>query len=107
MEIQEYIREDGSNPYKEWFDSLDIQAASKVAIVRSRLEQGNTSNIERLGDGISERKIDWGPGYPIYLTQEGKQLIILFGGGVKKNQQADIDKAKQLYQEYKERKKKN
>ena len=106
MEIIEYIRENGSNPYKEWFDSLDIQAASIVAIVRSRLEEGNTSNIERLGDGISERKIDRGPGYRIYLAQEGKQRMILFGGGTKKNQQADIDKAKQLYQEYKERKKK-
>jgi len=51
-------------------------------------------------------KIDWGPGYRIYLAQDGKSLIVLFGGGTKKKQQADIDKAKELLREYKIRKKK-
>ena len=58
-----------------------------------------------MGGGIGEYRINWDPGYRIYLAQEGNQLIILFGGGTKKNQQADIDKARQLYREYKERKK--
>jgi putative addiction module killer protein len=106
MEIQEYLREDGSNPYKEWFDSLDTQAAKKIAVARSRLELGNTSNIKWLKGGIGEYKINWGPGYRIYLAQEGNQLVILFGGGTKQTQQADIETAKELYQEYKDRKKK-
>ena len=46
MKILEYLREDGSNPYKKWFDSLNVRAASKIEIARSRLEQGNTSNIK-------------------------------------------------------------
>ena len=45
MEVLEYIKEDGSNPYKKWFDSLSAQAAAKVTVAKSRLELGNTSNI--------------------------------------------------------------
>lgn len=104
IKIQEYIKEDGSNPYQKWFNSLDSIAASKVTVAKTRLELGNTSNIKWF-DGIGEYKINWGAGYRIYLAQDGTQLIILFGGGTKKNQQADIKKAKQLYQEYKQRKK--
>jgi putative addiction module killer protein len=102
MKVQEYIREDGSNPYQKWFDSLDHQAAAKVTVAKARLELSNT-----WFDGIGEYRIDWGPGYRIYLAQYGKQLIVLFGGGTKKKQQADIDQAKELYQEYKSRKNKS
>jgi putative addiction module killer protein len=56
-------------------------------------------------NGLMELGIDWGPGYRIYLAQDGKQLIVLFGGGTKKNQQSDINRARELYQEYKRRKK--
>lgn len=104
MKVQEYIREDGSNPYQKWFDSLDATAAAKVTVAKSRLELGNTSNVKWI-DGIGEYKIDWEPGYRIYLAQDGKQLIVLFGGGTKKNQPSDIARAQELYQEYKRRKK--
>lgn len=105
MRVCEYIREDGSNPYKKWFDSLDTQAAARISVAKARLELGNTSNIKWF-EGIGEYKIDWGPGYRIYLAQDGKSLIILFGGGTKKKQQTDINKAKDLLREYKIRKKK-
>ena len=104
IKVQEYLQEDGSSPYQEWFNSLDVQAAAKVTVAKSRLELGNTSNVKWF-DGIGEYKIDWDPGYRIYLAQDGKQLIVLFGGGTKKNQQSDINRAKELYQEYKRRKK--
>jgi putative addiction module killer protein len=104
IKVQEYLKEDGSSPYQEWFNSLDTQTAAKVTVAKSRLELGNTSNVKWF-DGIGEYKIDWGPGYRIYLAQDGKQLIVLFGGGTKKNQQSDINRAKELYQEYKRRKK--
>ena len=104
MEILEYIREDGSNPYKTWFDSLNAQAAAKVTVAKARLELGNTSSIKWF-DGIGEYRIDWGPGYRIYLVQDGKNLIVLFGGGTKKQQQKDIKKAIVLSKEYKFRKK--
>ena len=104
MKVQEYIRDDGSNPYQKWFNDLDAIAATKVTVAKTRLELGNTSSIKWF-DGIGEYTIDWGPGYRIYLAQDGKQLIILFGGGTKKGQQADIEQAKELCQEYKRRKK--
>jgi len=104
MQITEYIREDGSNPYQKWFNSLDAIAAAKIAVAKVRLELGNTSNIKWF-DGIGEYRIDWGAGYRIYLAQDGRQLIILFVGGTKKSQQKDIDNAKRLFAEYKSRKK--
>ena len=104
MNVQEYIREDGTSPYQKWFNSLDPVAAAKITIAQSRLELGNTSNIKWLG-GIGEYKINWGPGYRIYLAMEGKKLIILFGGGTKKTQKTDIKAAQKLFLEYKNRKK--
>ena len=104
MEVLEYIKEDGSNPYKKWFDNLNAQAAAKVTVAKARLELGNTSSIKWF-DGIGEYRIDWGPGYRVYLVQDGKNLIVLFGGGTKKQQQKDIKKAIELSKEYKLRKK--
>ena len=103
IRVEEYIRPDGSIPYKEWFDSLDAQAAAKVATAKIRMELGNTSNVKWFS-GIGEYVIDWGPGYRIYLAKDGESLIVLFGGGTKKRQQADIDWTLALHGEYKARK---
>lgn len=102
--LEEYVREDGGNPYQKWFNGLDAQAAAKVTVAKARLELGNTSNLEWFR-GIGEYKIDWGPGYRIYLAKEGDALIILFGGSTKKDQQKAIDQAVALHDEYKARKK--
>jgi len=103
IHVQEYIRAAGSSPYKNWFDGLNPQAAAKVVVATLRLEMGNTSNIKWF-EGIGEVKIDWGPGYRIYLAKEGETLIILFGGGTKSRQDKDIDRARKLHAEYKARK---
>ncbi|MCI0510560.1 putative addiction module killer protein [Chromohalobacter marismortui] len=103
IELQEFLRDDGASPYQEWFEGLDAQAAAKVATAEYRMSMGNTSNIKWF-EGIGEYRIDWGPGYRIYLARDGEQLIVLFGGGTKKRQQADIDNAKALRDEYKRRK---
>jgi putative addiction module killer protein len=104
IEVQEYLAEDGSSPYKKWFDRLDAQAAAKVTTAKLRLELGNTSSVKWF-DGIGEYVIDWGPGYRVYLARDGEQLIVLFGGGTKRGQQRDIDRAKALHAEYRARKK--
>jgi putative addiction module killer protein len=104
IRVEEYLREDASNPYKQWFDSLSAQAAAKVTVAKLRMELGNTSSIKWF-DGMGEYIIDWGPGYRIYLAKYGDTLIVLFGGGTKRRQQRDIDKAKELLAEYKARKK--
>ena len=103
IKVVEYIRADGSNLFKTWFDDLDAQAAAKVATATLRLELGNTSNVKWIGT-IGEFRIDWGPGYRVYLGRDGTELIILLAGGTKKRQQADIERAKALFAEYKARK---
>lgn len=104
IKVVEYIREDASNPYKQWFDGLTSQAAAKVTVAKLRLELGKTSSVKWFA-GMGEYVLDWGPGYRIYLAQDGDTLIVLFGGGTKRGQQRDIDKAKELLAEYKARKK--
>ena len=86
-----------------WFDRLDAQAAAKVAVATVRLSLGNTSNIKWFS-GIGEYVINWGPGYRVYLAKDGDSLIVLFGGGTKARQSADIARAKALHAEYKARK---
>ena len=103
LNVAEYVREDGSKPFKSWFDSLPAQAAAKVATARARLEMGNTSPIKWLGV-IGEYRIDWGPGYRIYLAKDSEDLVVLLGGGTKRRQRADIEHAKILWTEYKVRK---
>ena len=104
IKVEEYLRLDGTSPYKIWFDDLDVQAAAKVVTAKLRLELGNTSSVKWFA-GIGEYVIDWGPGYRIYLGKDGDALIILFGGGTKRGQQKDIERAKLLHAEYKARKK--
>lgn len=79
MIVEDYIREDGSRPFGSWFNDLDPQAATKVATAMLRLEMGNTSNVKWIGGGLGEYRIDWGPGYRLYLTQDGDTLIVLRG----------------------------
>jgi putative addiction module killer protein len=104
IKIEEYVRENGANPYQTWFNELDAQAAAKMTVAKTRLELGNTSNIEWFR-GVGEYKIDWGPGYRIYLAKDGESLIILYGGSTKKGQQKAIEQAIALHDEYKARKK--
>lgn len=98
------MRENGSSPYKRWFDTLPAEAAAKVTVAKLRMERGVTSAIKWLDGGIGEYKIDWGPGYRIYIARDGADLIVLLGGGSKKAQSKDILAAQALWQEYKARK---
>ncbi len=104
-EVQEYLCEDGSSPFADWFDGLNVQAALKVNTYLTRIGNGNLSNVKSVGSGVHECVIDWGPGYRVYLGKDRDKLIILLGGGTKKRQQKDIDQAKELWREYKKRKK--
>ena len=105
IDVREYLAADGSSPYRKWFDSLNAQAAAKVAIALTRIEQGNLSNAKSVGAGLHEYCIDFGPGYRIYFGRDGDRLVILLGGGTKKRQQEDIRRAQALWVDYKRRKK--
>ena len=104
VEIREYIDAKGHSPYARWFNRLNAQAAAKVAIVLVRMEQGNLSNAKGVGGGVLECRIDFGPGYRVYFGKEGDTLIVLLGGGTKRFQQQDIETARDLWREYKRRK---
>jgi len=105
VEVREYTDPAGRSPFEKWFSGLEARTAAKVTVALARIEQGNRSNVKGVGGGVLELKIDYGPGYRIYLGKDGERLVILLGGGTKKRQGADIEAARRLWQEYKVRKK--
>ncbi len=101
--VREFVDEGGYSPFRSWFDSLNGQAAIKVTVALERIAEGHTSAMKALGEGVSEYKIDYGPGYRIYFGNDGDRLVILVGGGTKKRQQRDIASAKAVWKDYKRR----
>jgi putative addiction module killer protein len=83
--------------YLKWFEKLkDRRARARIAIRIRRVSLGNLGDAKPVGDGISELRIDYGPGYRVYFTQRNSQLIILLAGGDKTTQASDIQKAKKI-----------
>ena len=89
FEIREYIQ-DGRSPFGEWFDGLDAVTAARVDRYVRRLESGNFGAAKALGEGVSELRLDFGPGYRVYFGRDGKTIILLLGGGSKRRQDSDI-----------------
>jgi putative addiction module killer protein len=104
IEIVQYETAAGNCPFAAWFDDLDARTAAKVRAAIARIETGNPGDVKPVGEGVSERRIDFGPGCRVYFGQDGPRLAILPVGGTKKRQQRDIDQAKAYWQEYKHRK---
>ena len=104
IEVREYIDERGRSPFGRWFDDLDAGAAARVRMALARMEAGNLSNVRGVGSGVLERRINVGPGYRVYFGRDGETLIVLLGGGTKARQQRDIEDAREFWQEYKRRK---
>jgi putative addiction module killer protein len=104
--VVEYLTLEGVSPFAKWFAQLDATAAAKVSTAVYRMEQGNLSNIKPVGQGVAEYRINFGPGYRLYVGQEGQTLIILLGGGEKKGQTADILRAQHCWRDHKARKRK-
>ena len=103
IELRTYVDESGKVPFEAWVLDLDKQAQAKVTIALTRLASGNTSNVEAVGEGVSELKLNWGPGYRVYFGQDGKTIMILLGGGTKRRQARDIATAKVRWADYKAR----
>ena len=86
--------------YQKWFKSLkDHNARMRINVRIRRLSLGNPGDVKAVGDGISELKIDYGPGYRIYYLTLGNEVIILLVGGDKSTQMNDIRKAKLIAKE--------
>ena len=91
----------GWNPNTDYVDSLrdrQGQAAAKIKIRATRAEMGNLGNHRTVGQGVIELKIDFGPGYRVYYTEQGDDLIIVLAGGDKATQRQDIETAITLAQ---------
>jgi len=83
--------------YAKWLDRLrDIRARARVLARVERLAAGNPGDAEPVGEGVSELRINYGPGYRVYYKQQGRELVILLAGGDKSSQSKDIKTALRL-----------
>jgi len=83
--------------YARWLDGLrDIKARARIQAWVERLAAGNAGDVKPVGEGVSELRIDYGPGYRVYFTRRGCELIILLAGGDKSTQASDIKTALRL-----------
>ncbi|MSU62889.1 MAG: type II toxin-antitoxin system RelE/ParE family toxin [Pedosphaera sp.] len=101
VEIREYV-EAGRSPFAEWFDGLDAVTAERVDRYIHRLAAGNFGAAKALRHGVSELRLDFGPGYRVYYGREGRTLILLLGGGTKRRQDADIAAAVERWKRYRQ-----
>jgi len=86
-----------TDEFADWLSALrDRRAAAKIAIRIDRLRFGNPGDVENVGEGVSEMRIHYGPGYRVYYKGRGKDLVVLLCGGDKSDQDADVKRAKAM-----------
>ena len=103
-DVEVYETDEGRRPFLEWLDSLrDARTRAKVRVGIDRMSLGNFGRCKTVGSGVSEMKIDFGPGYRLYFGQIPDRLILLLCGGDKGSQQKDIKRAKGYWKEYRSR----
>ena len=103
--LQIYETPDGKRPFQEWIDSLkDHEAQGWILARLERIHLGPFGDCKSVGDGVSELRIDTGPGYRVYFGQEGHSIVILLCGGSKAAQRKDITSAKAFWMDYRSRK---
>ncbi|WP_372740213.1 type II toxin-antitoxin system RelE/ParE family toxin [Neptunomonas sp.] len=104
---KEYETHDGKTPFRDWLVGLkDGRGKAKITKAVTQMEAGNFGDHKPItdGNGLHERRIDYGPGYRIYYVTEGEKLIILFAGSDKSGQKEAIISAKNYLDDYQERK---
>lgn len=83
--------------FAKWLDEMyDIRARARILVRIERLSAGNPGDVRPVGEGVSELRIDYGPGYRVYYKERGRKLIILLAGGDKHSQAKDITRAVRL-----------
>jgi putative addiction module killer protein len=91
-----------SATFDRWLRKLkNRRAAARIQVRIDRLAAGNPGDVKPVGSGISELRIDYGPGYRVYYLHEGQRLILLLYGGDKSSQQKDIEEAKRMAADWK------
>jgi putative addiction module killer protein len=85
--------------FAKWLDKLhDIHARARILVRIERLATGNPGDVKAVGEGVSELRIDYGPGYRVYYKKQGQKVVILLAGGDKRTQAKDIKTALRLAQ---------
>jgi putative addiction module killer protein len=93
---------DGGVPFEDWLDDLnDKRAVARVLARLARVRQGNLGDCKSVGEGVSELRVDYGPGYRVYFGQKGQSLVVLLCGGDKRTQERDVRLAKLYWHEFK------
>ena len=83
--------------YAKWLDGLrDVRARARILVRVARLAGGNPGDVKPVGEGVSEMRIDHGPGYRVYFKRQGDTVVVLLGGGDKRTQKTDIETAVRL-----------
>jgi putative addiction module killer protein len=104
IEVRRYVAPSGSDVIGDWLASLaDLKARARIAARLDRLSLGNFGDCKALRDGVSELRIDWGPGYRVYYSIVGKTCVLLLCGGDKRRQLSDIKRAIAYRKDFKER----
>lgn len=104
IEIRHYLTRSGRDVFDEWLTGLaDARAQAKIAVRLNRLAVGNFGDCKSLRKGLYEMRIDWGPGYRVYYTMIARERLLLLCGGDKRKQSADIERALEYLNDYKER----
>lgn len=104
IELRRYITSEGKDVFGDWLSKLkDARAQAKIVIRLDRMSLGNFADCKPLRGGLCEPRIDWGPGYRVYYAMFRKTSALLLGGGDKRKQSSDIEKALARLAEYKER----
>jgi putative addiction module killer protein len=86
-----------ADEYSKWFANLrDKEARARINVRIRRLSLGNLGDVKPVGEGVSELRIDYGPGYRVYFLQRGREVVILLAGGDKRTQQKDIQTALEI-----------
>lgn len=95
---------DGACPFDEWLNDLrDRQARHRIIKRIARLRGGNPGDYKSVDQGVYELRIDYGPGYRLYVALAGEQIVLLLCGGDKTTQQRDIDQSHAAWREYQKR----
>ena len=88
-----------TDAFAKWIDSLrDVRARARILVRIERLSLGNPGDVRPVGEGVSELRIDYGPGYRVYYKKMGRTIVILLAGGDKRTQDKDIKTALRLSQ---------
>jgi len=102
-EVVAFRTRDGRVPFEEWLDDLnDKRAVARVLARLARVRQGNLGDCKPVGEGVSELRVDYGPGYRVYFGQRGRTLVVLLCGGDKRRQDRDIRLAREFWREFRE-----